>query len=251
MIEDKRVIGIILARGGSKSIPRKNIRPLRGVPLIAYTICEGLRSKYIDRLIVSSEDDQIIEVALCYGAEAPFRRPDELATDTATSSAAIQHAVGWAESNEGARYDYIVELMCTNPLKTAEDIDLIIEKLVRTQADSVIGVVKLEEHHPARIKKIVEDKIVDFCFPEIPESRRQDLKPDAYIRNGSIYAIARDVIMEKGLRHGTENSRPYIFPPGLSANLDTWADWYAAEYLLKDKDISHLKPKEAQRNASE
>lgn len=242
MIHNKRILGVILARGGSKSIPRKNIKLLRGIPLIAYTVCEGLRSKYIDRLIVSSDDDEIRNIAMLYGAEAPFRRPSELSDDKATSSAAIKHTVDWVEADEGKTYDYIIELMCTNPMKTSEDIDVIIEKLVKTGADSVIGVCRLEEHHPIRIKKITDDKIEDFCLPEIPETRRQDLKPAAYIRNGSVYALDRDVFMAKGIRYGTKNSRPYIFPPERTVNIDSWDDWHTVEYLFKNKDLSHIKP---------
>lgn len=230
-----RILGVILARGGSKGIPKKNIRLLNGIPLIAYTIKEGLKSKYISRLIVSSDDDEIRKVAKDYGAEAPFRRPPELATDTAQSLPCLQHAVKWAEDNEGQKYDYIIELMCTNPFKTVEDVDAVLEKLIQTGADSVIGVAKVEGHHPARIKKIINDRLVDFCVPEPNEARRQDLKPPAYIRNGSIYAMKRDILMIEGKRYGTENSRPYIFPPERSIDLHSKQDWIAAEYLLRHK----------------
>ena len=94
--------------------------------------------------------------------------------------------------NTGQHYDFVVELMCTNPTKTVEDIDSCIDMLVKTNADSVIAVHKLEDHHPLRIKKIIDGRIVDFCLEEPLESRRQDLKPDAYIRSGSIYALKRD-----------------------------------------------------------
>ncbi len=243
MIHNNRILGIILARGGSKSIPKKNIYPIKGIPLIAFTICEGLRSKYLDRLIVSSDDEDIKEIAKSYGAEAPFNRPAELADDTATSADALLHAVQWAEKDEGEKYDYIVELMCPNPMKTAEDIDFAIEKLDKTGSDYVIGVVRLEEHHPIRIKKIENDLIVDFCVPETPETRRQDLKPDAYIRNGSIYAMKRDVLMTKKRRYDKKNARPYIFPPERSVNIDSRADLYIAESLINVEDTGHIKPK--------
>ena len=231
-----KILAITLARGGSKSVPKKNIRPINGVPLIAYTIVEALRSNLISRYIVSTDDKDIQKIAIQYGAEAPFLRPAELATDTATSLAAIQHGVKWIETEEKCSYDYIVELMATNPMKTSEDIDLALTKLIETNADSVIGVTQLEDHHPIRIKKIVDDKIVDFCLPEIPETRRQDLKPDAYIRNGSIYAVKRDLLMNNNSRYGTDNSRPYIFPNNRSINVDTEIDFITAEALLS-KDI--------------
>ena len=188
MIGSDRILALTLARGGSKSVPGKNIRPISGIPLIAYTIAEARLSKYISRYIVSTDNEGIREVAIRYGAEAPFLRPSEYSTDTASSVSAMQHATAWVEQQEGVKYDFVIELMCTNPMKTVEDIDAAIEKLLETGADSVIAMHKLEDHHPIRIKKIIADKIVDFCLPEVPEMRRQDLRPDAYIRSGSIYA---------------------------------------------------------------
>ena len=153
--EQRRILGITLARGGSKSVPKKNIRPLLGIPLIAYTIAEAKKSKFITRYIVSTDSEEIKQVAIQYGAEVPFLRPANLATDNATSSDALQHAVDWVEKDEGQQYDFVVELMCTNPMKTVDDIDAAIEKLMDTGADSVIGVNRLEDHHPARIKKLL------------------------------------------------------------------------------------------------
>ena len=234
MNKDKqiRILGLTLARGGAKSVPRKNIKPIAGLPLIGYTIAEALKSKFITRYIVSTDDEEIQQVAIQCGAEAPFLRPSEFSTDEASSVSAMQHAVDWVEQQEGVEYDYIVELMCTNPMKTVEDIDASIEKLISTKADSVIAVHQLEDHHPARIKKIIDDKITDFCIPEIPESRRQDLKPEAYIRSGSIYALKRDHLMIEGKRYGSDNSRPYILPQERAVNIDTEVDFMIAELML-------------------
>ncbi len=242
MTKSKRVLALTLARGGSKSVPRKNIRPISGIPLIAYTIAEALRSEHITRYIVSTDDEEIRQVALQYGADAPFLRPAEFSGDTASSVSAMQHAVSWAEQQEGIKYDYVIELMCTNPMKTVADIDAVIEKLVTTGADSVIAIHKLEDHHPIRIKKIVDDKIVDFCLPEVPEMRRQDLKPDAYIRSGSIYGLRRDHLMIEGRRYGSENSRPYILPPERAVNVDTEIDFLIAERLISQTDHSDITP---------
>jgi CMP-N,N'-diacetyllegionaminic acid synthase len=229
----QKILGITLARGGSKSVPKKNIKLICGKPLIAYTISEALKSKYINRYIVSTDDEEIMRIAQEYGAEVPFLRPKELANDTASSADAIKHAVNFVEQEEGCQYDYIIELMCTNPLKTVEDIDACIKKLIETEADSVIAVHKLEDHHPIRIKKIVNDRIVNFCLPEIPETRRQDLKPDAYVRSGSIYAVKRDELMLHNRRYGTKESRPYILPPKRAVNIDTEIDFLVAEELMK------------------
>jgi CMP-N,N'-diacetyllegionaminic acid synthase len=227
-----RILGLTLARGGSKSVPRKNIKPIAGTPLIGYTIAEALKSKYITRYIVSTDDEEIQQVAIQCGADAPFLRPGEFSTDGASSASALQHAVDWVEQQEAVKYDYVVELMCTNPMKTVVDIDASIEKLISTGADSVIAVHQLEDHHPARIKKIINDRITDFCIPEIPESRRQDLKPEAYIRSGSIYALKRDYLMVEGKRYGSDNSRPYVLPQERAVNIDTEIDFMLAELML-------------------
>lgn len=242
MAKPDRILALTLARGGSKSVPKKNIRPILGIPLIAYTVVEALRSKFITRYIVSTDDEEIRRVAVRFGADAPFLRPSEYSTDTASSVAAMRHAVDWVERQEGTKYDYVIELMCTNPMKTVADIDAVIQKLVTTGADSVIAVHKLEDHHPIRIKKIVDDRIVDFCLPEVPEMRRQDLKPDAYIRSGSIYGLRRDHLMVEGLRYGSENSRPYIFPPERAVNVDTEIDFLIAEQLMNQAPRAYIKP---------
>ena len=230
-----KILGITLARGGSKSVPKKNIKPICGKPLIAYTISEALKSKYLTRYIISTDDNEISEIAQQFGAEVPFLRPSKLATDTASSTAAIKHAVDFVEQEESCQYDYIIELMCTNPLKKVEDIDGCIKKLIDTGADSVIAVNKLEDHHPIRIKKIVDDKIVNFCLSEVAETRRQDLKPDAYVRSGSIYALRRDELMIYNRRYGTDNSRPHILPPHRAVNVDTKIDFLVAEKLIKEE----------------
>jgi CMP-N-acetylneuraminic acid synthetase len=240
-----KILGLTLARGGSKSVPHKNIRPILGVPLIAYTIAEAQRSKWLTRYLVSTDDPAIQKVALEYGAESPFLRPAAISTDTASSVAAMQHAVDWVEREEGGRYDYVIELMATNPMKTVADVDAVVEKLVETGADSVIAVHKLDDHHPARIKKIVDDHIVDFCVPETPEMRRQDLKPDAYIRSGSIYGLRRDHLMIDGRRYGSVNSRPYILPPERAVNVDTEMDFLIAEQLLSKAPRPYVKATKA------
>lgn len=226
------VLGIILARGGSKGVPRKNVRLLGGAPLIAWSIREALKSRFITRLIVSTDDEEIARIAKEHGADVPFLRPAELATAEASSKDCLQHAVREVERAEGRRYDHVIELMCTNPFKTAEDVDAVMEKLVATGADSVIGVARVWDNHPARIKRIVDDRLVDFCVPEVLDSRRQDLAPPAYVRNGSIYAMRRDVLMIQDRRYGTADSRAYVFPDERTINIDSELDWLAAEQIV-------------------
>lgn len=234
MINGKKVLAVTLARGGSKSVPKKNIYPILGKPLIAYTIEEVLKSSHIDSFIVSTDDTEIATISEEYGARIPFLRPSELAQDTTTSVDALLHAVTSYESLVNEQFDYVVEIMCTNPLKTVHDIDACISKLDSTQADSVVAVMRLFDHHPARIKKIEDDQIIDFVVPEIPESRRQDLVPHAYIRNGSIYALTRQTILDKKSRKGNV-SRPHIMPAERTVNIDEPSDLHLAEYYLKQK----------------
>ena len=237
MISNKNVLAITLARGGSKSIYKKNIALLKNKPLISYTINAALDSKYIDEYIISTDDKEIADVAENLGATIPFLRPENLSSDTASSADALIHAVNAYEEITKKKYDYIIELMCTNPFKSGEMIDDIISKLDRNEkADAVITVERLLDHHPARIKKIENGYIRDFCVEEELESRRQDLKPEAYIRNGNIYALRRDLLMTQKARYGTNFCVPYYKENIPSANIDEPSDFYKAESLLNDWD---------------
>lgn len=234
MYQNQSVLAVILARGGSKGIPKKNITPIDGHPLIAYTIAAALGSEYIDRLVVSTDDPEIAAAAREYGAETPFVRPAELAGDTTLSVDALHHAALAAESHYATRFDAIVELPCVAPLRDSGDIDAALRKLFKTRADSVISFVDTGEKHPIRLKRIVGDRISDFC-QEYPEpargSRRQDFEP-AYIRNGAIYAMTRPCLIDLVSRHG-EDSRPYIMPEEKSINIDSRLDLTIARLLIE------------------
>ena len=232
-IGDLLILGVTLARGGSKGVPGKNIRSVLGKPLLVYTVEEALACKYLTRYVVSTDSEEIARVARMWGAEC-LERPSELASDTTPSLDALRHAVYEVEKQEGRTYDAGGGLRATNPLKTLDDIDGAIEKLVETRCDSVIGVSRLDDHHPARIKRLVNDRIVDFVMPEPRDGQRQLLRPDAYIRNGSIYAVRRDLIMQgAGQLFGHQDSRPWIMPPERSINLDSELDFLLLEALLK------------------
>ena len=229
-----RILAVTLARGGSKSNKRKNLTSINGKPLIYYTIKEALKSKLITRYIVSTDDEKTKRISIKYGAEAPFLRPKKFSTNKAKAISADIHALKWAEKDEKKKYDFFVELMATNPLKTYKDIDNVLKKLIESKDDRVIGVVKLEDQHPIRIKKIVSGKISNFSknLNEVPETHRQQLKPKAYIRNGSIYASKRNLLLQ-GKRYGTKNSVPYIMDADNSVNIDTKIDLMIAKELLK------------------
>tara|TARA_B100001989_G_C24505453_1_gene447284 strand:- start:475 stop:1173 length:699 start_codon:yes stop_codon:yes gene_type:complete len=229
-----RVLGITLARGGSKGIPRKNLAKLGGKHLIDFTIEEALKSKLITRYIVSTDDEEIANHSKSKGADVPFIRPTYLSRDTSTSAAALKHAVLFCEEEENLKYDFVIELMCTNPFKTVLDIDNCIKQISQNNVDSVIGVSKLEEHHPARIKKIENGYIKDFVIPET-SSRRQDLRPNAFIRNGSIYTIVRDRLINDEYRFGGDNSMAYIMKDPAHINIDTKWDLLLADLILKER----------------
>ncbi len=229
------ILGVILARGGSKGIPKKNIKPILGKPLIAYTIEAGLKSDVFDELIISTDSEEIAEVAKEYGAQVPFMRPEELAGDTVWSRDALKHAVLEAEKIYNKTYDYVIELPCISPLRDENHIRGAFEMLAENKSDSVTSVAQMGDKHPVRMKRIVNGLLKDFTteFPEGEGSRRQDLEP-CYIRNGAIYAMTRDTIVNKFSRHG-DSCRPYIMDDVSSVNIDTMLDFKLAEILIDEK----------------
>lgn len=229
-------IGVILARGGSKGIPNKNIKPIKGKPLIAYTIEAGLKSKVFDELVVSTDSKKIVTIAKEFGALVPFIRPDELAGDSVWSRDALKHAVLESEKIFNKKYNYVIELPCIAPLRNEVHIKEAYEKLTENKSDSVTSVVQMGDKHPVRMKRIVNGLLQDFTteFPEGEGSRRQDLEP-CYIRNGAIYAMTRDCIVNKFSRHG-DSCRPYIMDDESSVNIDAIIDFKLAEILINEKN---------------
>ena len=231
-----KTLGVILARGGSKGIPKKNIKPLAGKPLIAYTIEAALKSEIFTHVVVSTDSKEIASVAREHGALAPFERPDELAQDHVWSRDALKHAVLASEGLFNVTYDYVFELPCVAPLRTEKHIREVFSKLVETECDSVTSITLEHDKHPVRMKRIVDDKIQNFTteFPEGEGSRRQDLEP-CYVRNGAIFAMTRDCIVKDFSRHG-EICRPYVMSLETSVNIDTMLEFKFAEFLIKERD---------------
>jgi len=230
------ILGVILARGGSKSIPNKNIYPLNGHPLISYTITAALKSGLFYKLVVSTDSNEIAGCAKNYGADVPFMRPDKLAGDKVPSNESLQHAVKESEKIFGTTFDYVVETPCVAPLRDHDDIKNAVAKLVDTDADSVISVTQMQDKHPVRMKRIVNDQLKDFC-KEYPEGesgdfRRQNLEP-CFIRNGAIYSMKRDTIVLNDSRWGNI-IRPYIMPEERSVNIDTFMDLKLADQLISE-----------------
>ena len=226
-----RVLGLIPARGGSKGIPRKNIRLLCGKPLLHYTIEAGLAARQLSRVILSTEDEEIAEVGRRGGVDVPFLRPPELAEDETPMLPVVQHTIRWMEERN-EYFDAICLLQPTNPLRRPEDIDGAIELLQQSGADSVISFFDVGEKHPARMKYISSDgRVIDPPFAEKVEGqRRQDL-PKLYLREGSIYLTRRNVLMEKNSFKG-DDCRAWIIPEVRACNIDTPFDLFIAKQLL-------------------
>jgi CMP-N-acetylneuraminic acid synthetase len=230
-----KILAVTLARGGSKKIKKKNIKLLNKKPLIWYTINEVKKCKYINDYIVSTDCKNIKKIVEKFKISVPFLRPKKLSSDKSKSSSALLHAVKFMEKKNKIKYDIVIELMCTAPFKTFKDINKCIEKLIKYKADSVIALKQLHDHHPARIKKIVNGKIKNFCVNEKIESRRQDLKPKAFVRAGAIYALNRDYFMKNKKRYGSIKSYPYILPDKRAINIDEENDFLMAETLIKNE----------------
>ncbi len=232
-----RILGIVTARGGSKGIPHKNIVPIAGRPLLAYTAQAALASRALTRTVLSTDDEAIAEAGRACGLDVPFMRPPELARDDTPTIPVLQDVVRSLEA-QGERYDAILTLQPTNPLRLPSDIDGAADLLERTGADSVISFVDTGERHPARMKFIDPDgRVTDPPFAEAFEGqRRQDLQR-LFLRDGSIYLTRRDVLMERGSLKG-DDCRAWLMPEDRSCNVDTPFDLFLVEQLLRYHGIA-------------
>jgi CMP-N,N'-diacetyllegionaminic acid synthase len=226
-----KILGVIIARGGSKGVPGKNIKPLAGKPLIAHTIDAATKSR-LNKIIVSTDDDKISDVAKSFGADVPFKRPDELASDSAKSIDVAKHALVTMEELDNTVYDALMLLQPPAPFRSSEDIDRAIELLITNpSADSVISVVNVGAHHPARMKYIEDGVLVDPPFCEAYENQnRQELRP-MFIRNGAIYLTRRDTILSNSFKG--KISLALEMPADRSTNIDTLQDFEFAEWIYQ------------------
>jgi len=229
-----RILAVIPARGGSKGVPRKNIRMICGKPLIAHTIETARAAGIFYRVIVSSDDQEIIAISRQYGADVPFVRPSELAQDETPMVPVIRHAVEFVEEQDGLVLDYVCVLQPTEPLRTVDDIKMAVQKITRTGADSVASVCRMDDLHPVFMKRIENDRLLPFCLPEPEGLRRQDVSPPAYVRNGIVYIVKRDVLVKRNSLYG-EDCRPYVMPPETYVTVDTELQLRLVELLLSER----------------
>jgi len=230
-------LGVIPARGGSKGIKNKNIHQLNGLPLIYHTINEGLKSKLLTDIIVSTDSIDIKNISEKYGAECPFIRPKELSTDDALAIPTIQHAVRTYEKIVGFKYDFILMLQPTAPLRKANDIDNALLELITKDADGIISVVDVDNFHPIKMKIIDNGFLNDYKDYEVENPPRQELPP-VFIVNGAIYATKRDVIMKQNTFKG-KICLPYIMPQERSVNIDNFSDFIVAEYYMNEQKVKY------------
>ena len=231
MYEGKRILAFIPARGGSKGIPHKNITPLAGKPLIQYTIDAAKQSRYIDYVLVSTDDEEIAAVARRCGAEVPFLRPPELAADTAKTIDAVLHAIETLRE-AGETFDSLVLLQPTSPLRTAEDINGAVETFYQNNRRSVVSVSEVSDH-PILIRTIEQTPEGERLKPLLEGSstvRRQDMPP-FYRVNGSIYINPMEEICQA--TSFNDNPVPYVTAKDYSVDIDDPADLVLAEFRMK------------------
>jgi CMP-N,N'-diacetyllegionaminic acid synthase len=224
MIAGGKVLALITARGGSKGLPRKNLRDLAGRPLIAWTIEAGRGSRYVDRLVVSTEDSEIAAVARKYGAEVPFMRPPELAADDTPGMAPVLHALGVLPG-----YDWVVLLQPTSPLRQAADIDACLELCERSAAPAGISVAAPEHSPYLSFRVDARHRIEPILGWDHVNSRRQEL-PAAYVLNGAVY-VARTEWLERQRSFISPETLAYLMPRKRSIDIDTVEDLKLAELL--------------------
>lgn len=244
------VLALIPARGGSKSIPRKNIKPFLGYPLLAYSIAAGLQAETVTRVIVSTDDEEIAAVAREYGAEVPFLRPAHLAQDATPDLPVFVHALRWLAEHEGFRPEVVVQLRPTTPVRPPGMVDEAVRLLLsRPEADSVRGVVPSGQN-PYKMWRIAPDgtmrPLLDLEGVAEPYNAPRQSLPPTYWQTGHIDAIRARTLLEKGSMSG-QVILPLVLDPAYTVDLDTPLDWLRAESLVRTLGLSMVWPGKPKR----
>lgn len=234
------VLALVTARGGSKGLPGKNLRPLAGKPLIVWTIEAALGSAGIDRVLVSTDDAEIARVSGLAGAEVPFLRPPELARDDSPHIDVVEHAMWWLDGHAGPPPAYLLLLQPTSPLRTTADIDAALAIARETGAPAVVGVTEPQPHPLKTYRLAADGTLAPFVESDIAYKRRQDLPP-ALAENGAIYLNRCDAL--RSLRTFVPpGTRPYLMPPERSVDIDSPLDFALAEFLLGTSAVRARRP---------
>jgi CMP-N-acetylneuraminic acid synthetase len=223
-------MGIIPARGGSKRVPRKNLRMLGGKELVAHSIEAALKAKSLAQVVVSSDSDEVLKVARRYATAVALRRPDALSTDTAQAIEYVRHAL----AEVAGPWDAVAIIQPSSPLTTAADIDATVRLLEETgSADSAVSVMELEHAiHPVKLKRLVGDRLMPYVEEEKDRMAAHEL-PRLFVRNCSVYATRLRAI-EKGSVIG-DDSRGYVMPRERSVDINDELDWEFARFLFERK----------------
>tara|TARA_B100000035_G_C20985426_1_gene547555 strand:+ start:7 stop:708 length:702 start_codon:yes stop_codon:yes gene_type:complete len=230
-----KLLSVIPARGGSKSVEKKNIQLINGFPLIYYTIKEARKVKYITDLIVSTDDKNIAEISQKYGVNVPFIRPEKLAKDDTLSIDVLKHALKEMERIKKIKYDAILMLQPTSPFRKSSHINDSINLFLKSDCDSVVSIVLVNGHHPFRMKRMIGKKIINYIDQGFEDMRpRQDL-PKAYIRNGAIYLSKSNVIRHTNYIVG-ENCNGLVMETESSLNIDNKLDLEFAKFLMEKNE---------------
>lgn len=233
-----KILGIVGARFGSKSIKNKNIKPLLGKPLIVWILEAAKKSKYIDRLIVSTDSEKYAQIARKYGAEVPFLRPKKYASDEADDISYLTHAVNWLEKKEGYKPDIILRLPPTSPLCTTASIDTLIELLLSDPKATSARTIKSAPKHPYKLWKIVGNELKPFIEKKYtgflePSNVARQLLPRAFA-HVDVIAVKYDTLMRDHLLTG-KKTRYHLIKSDEAIDIDTETDFLLAEILLKRK----------------
>jgi N-acylneuraminate cytidylyltransferase len=243
------VLAVVPARGGSKGLPRKNIRRFAGYPLLAYSIAAALQSSTVDRVVVSTDDQEIAEIARAYGAEIPFLRPEHLAMDETPDLPVFEHALEWLRREEAYKPDIVVQLRPTSPVRPPDCVDRAVQELLSDdQANSVRGVVPSGQNpykmwymdDSGRLRSIMSGE-----YDEPYNMPRQKL-PATYWQTGHIDAIRVETILEQGSMTG-EIVLPLVLDSRYTIDIDTDRDWKNAEQMIASLDLPYVIPGQARR----
>jgi len=230
MIKDKKVLCLVVGRGGSKGLPRKNVLPLCGRPAVAWTVAEAVKSKYLDQVIISSDDQEIVDAAVAAGAEAPFLRPKELSTDTVDINPVILHALENCDDD----YDYLALLQATSPLRTVQDIDQCIELMHESGAPTVLSVHETSAP-PHQTFTVQPDGCLKTVIGDRLENLRRQEIPTAYQLNGAV-SLLDCAWFKEHVSLWVPQTVGYIMPPERAVDIDTKLDFDFAEFLLTRRE---------------